>query len=80
MAHYLTNRHPTEKDYTQPFTVMAEEPSFRESGTPSPSRGGDTRAFRRSRVKPAMTVGEENCSHKVLVLESLKINKYATNR
>ena len=76
MAHNLTNGHPTEKDYIQPFTVMAEEPSFRESGTPSPSRGGDTRAFRRLRVKPAMTVSKGDCSHKVLVLESLKTTKY----
>jgi hypothetical protein len=25
MAHNLTNGHPTNKDYIQPFTVMAEE-------------------------------------------------------
>ena len=40
MARILTNGHPTEKDYIQPFTVMAEEPSFRESGTPSPEQKG----------------------------------------
>ena len=74
MAHNLTNGHPTEKDYIQPFTVMAEE------HPPSPSRGGDTRAFRRLRVKPAMTVSRGDCSHKVLVLKSLKTNRYATNR
>ena len=50
MAHNLTNRHPIEKDYIQPFTVMADK------DPPSPSRGGNTRAFRRSQVKPAMTV------------------------
>ena len=59
MAHNLTNGHPTEKDHIQPFTVMVEEPSFRESGTPSPSRGGDTQAFRRLRIKSAMTVSSE---------------------
>ena len=53
MAHNLTNGHPTLKDYIQPFTVMAE------AHPPSPSRGGDTRAFRRLRVKPAMTVSRE---------------------
>ena len=50
MAHNLTNRHSTEKDYIQPFTVMAEE------HPPSPWRGGDTQTFRRSRIKSAMTV------------------------
>ena len=34
---------------------MAEEPSFRESGTPSPKRKTDTFSFRSLRVKPAMT-------------------------
>ncbi len=47
MAHNLTIEHPTEKDYIQPFTVMADK------DPPSPSRGGDTRAFRRLWVKPA---------------------------
>ena len=62
MAHNLTNGNPTEKDYIQPFTVMAEEPSFRESGTPSPERGDNTLTLWRLRVKPAMTVwGEVPC-------------------
>ena len=36
MARILTNRHPTEKDYIQPFTVMAEEhpPSPVQKGIP----------------------------------------------
>ena len=38
-----------------PITVMAEEPSFRESGTPSPEREDVSLAFGRLRVKPAMT-------------------------
>ena len=41
---------------------MAEEPSFRESGTPSPERGDNTLTLWRLRVKPAMTVwGEVPC-------------------
>ena len=35
MAHYLTIGHPTEKDYIQPFTVMAEE------HPPSPMHGDE---------------------------------------
>ena len=53
MAHNLTNRPSTEKDYIQPFTVMADK------DPPSPSRGGDTQAFRRLRIKSAMTVSSE---------------------
>ena len=36
MAHNLTNRPSTEKDYIQPFTVMAEEhpPSPEQKGVP----------------------------------------------
>jgi hypothetical protein len=44
LAHNLTNGFSTEKDYIQPFTVMAEEPSFRESGTPSPAQKSVPRA------------------------------------
>ena len=40
----------------KPLTVMAEGPSFRESGTPSPEQKVLSLFFRRLRVKPAMTV------------------------
>ena len=53
MAHNLTIGHPTEKDYIQPFTVMAEE------HPPSPMREDESLALGRLRVKPAMTVSRE---------------------
>ena len=50
MARNLTIGHPTEKDYIQPFTVMAEE------HPPSPKHGDESLTLGRLRVKPAMTV------------------------
>jgi hypothetical protein len=50
MAHNLTNRPSTEKDYIQPFTIMAEE------HPPSPICEDEPLARGRLRVKPAMTV------------------------
>ena len=67
MAHNLTNGHPTEKDYIQPFTVMAEE------HPPSPMRKDESLALGRLRVKPAMTVSR--CS--LIVLKTLKTREYA---
>ena len=41
---------------TIPWIVMAEEPSFRENGTPSPVSEDDNLSLGRLRVKPAMTI------------------------
>ena len=57
MAHYLTMGHPTEKDYIQPFTVMAEEhPPSPEQGGPLLRSGDCGSGPQWQRVKPAMTV------------------------
>lgn len=67
MAQNLTKGHPTEKDYIEPYTVMAEE------HPPSPMREDESFSLGRLRGKPAMTISRSVLSFGLMSILKFEI-------